>query len=163
MIASPFLFPLTRMPRTTSPAPAEKAAAADETKKLTPVQEDYLAVIYRESCETGGSARGCKIARESGVTRSTVAMTLRALRDAGYVTYEPYGPIKLTDAGRTVGKTVVERRVILKDFFLNVMKLDEATAEAFSHQLEHSVTTDILKRFDRFNTFYAAHADLLKF
>ena len=151
------------MPRTTSPAPAEKAAAADETKKLTPVQEDYLAVIYRESCETGGSARGCKIARESGVTRSTVAMTLRALRDAGYVTYEPYGPIKLTDAGRTVGKTVVERRVILKDFFLNVMKLDEATAEAFSHQLEHSVTTDILQRFDRFNTFYAAHADLLKF
>ena len=108
-------------------------------------------------------ARGCKIARESGVTRSTVAMTLRALRDAGYVTYEPYGPIKLTDAGRTVGKTVVERRVILKDFFLNVMKLDEATAEAFSHQLEHSVTTDILQRFDRFNTFYAAHADLLKF
>ena len=151
------------MPRTTPPAPAEKAAAADETKKLSPVQEDYLAVIYRESCETGGSARGCKIARESGVTRSTVAMTLRALRDAGYVTYEPYGPIKLTDAGRTVGKTVVERRVILKDFFLNVMKLDETTAEAFSHQLEHSVTTDILKHFDRFNTFYAAHADLLKF
>lgn len=58
---------------------------------------------------------------------------------------------------------MVERRVILKDFFLNVMKLDEATAEAFSHQLEHSVTTDILQRFARFNTFYAAHADLLKF
>lgn len=151
------------MPRTRTPAAAVKAVVPDETKKLSPVQEDYLAVIYNEAVETGGSARGCKIARESGVTRSTVAMTLRALRDAGYVTYEPYGPIKLTDAGRRVGKTVVERRVILREFFLNVMKLDEATADEFSHNLEHSVNADILKRFDRFNTFYAAHADLLKF
>ena len=62
-----------------------------------------------------------------------------------------------------MGKTVVERRVILKEFFLNVMKLDEATADEFSHNLEHSVNADILHRFDRFNTFYGAHADLLKF
>ena len=150
------------MTRTISPATAP-APVDDDSKKLSPVQEDYLAVIYREASETGGSARGCRIARESGVTRSTVAMTLRALRDAGYVTYEPYGPIKLTEAGRRVGKTVVERRVILKEFFFNVLKLDEATADEFSHNLEHSVNADTLKRFDRFNAFYAAHADLLKF
>lgn len=151
------------MPRPRTPAAAVKTTAPDEEKKLSPVQEDYLALIYRESCETGCSARGCKIARESGVTRSTVAMTLRTLRDAGYVTYEPYGPIKLTEAGRRVGKTVVERRVILKEFFFNVLKLDEATADELSHNLEHSVNADTLKRFDRFNAFYAAHADLLKF
>lgn len=58
---------------------------------------------------------------------------------------------------------MVERRVILKEFFFNVLKLDEATADEFSHNLEHSVNADTLKRFDRFNAFYAAHADLLKF
>ena len=50
------------MPRPRTPAAAVKTTAPDEEKKLSPVQEDYLALIYRESCETGGSARGCKIA-----------------------------------------------------------------------------------------------------
>lgn len=137
-------------------------AAVPAPKKLTAVQEDYLAVIYREE-SAEGAARGCHIAKASGVTRSTVAMTLRALKAAGYVDYEPYGPIRLTEAGRAVGKAVADRRSTLREFFENVMKLDAEAAERFSHELEHCVTADTLRRFDRFNTFYAAHAAMLKF
>ena len=131
-------------------------------KKLTTAQEDYLAVIWSEVKETG-KARGCHIAQAAGVTRATVATTLRALRDAGYVAYESYGPITLTEAGQQIGETVARRRETLRTFFSEVMKLDEAAAEKFSHELEHFVNADTLRRFDRFNTFCAAHADLLKF
>ena len=133
-----------------------------DARKLTAVQEDYLAVIYREEM-TEGLARGCRIAKAAGVTRSTVAMTLRALKAAGYVDYEPYGPIRLTEAGRAVGRAVADRRSTLREFFANVMKLDAESAERFSHELEHCVTADTLRRFDRFNTFYAAHAAMLNF
>lgn len=131
-------------------------------KKLTAVQEDYLALIYTEALEHG-AARGCSIAKSMGVTRGTVAVMLRALKAAGFVQYEPYGPLHLTQEGRRAGAAVCERRRILQDFFQNVMKLEAATAARLSHELEHAVNADSLRRFDRFNTFFAAHADLLNF
>ena len=45
-------------------------------KPLTPVQEDYLALIFEEQ-SAKGTASGCSIVQQTGVTRGTVAATLR--------------------------------------------------------------------------------------
>ena len=53
-------------------------------------------------------------------------------------------------------------------FLVPALPAKDATPEAESGTSENQAMSkqmqqDILKRFDRFNTFYAAHADLLKF
>ena len=50
-------------------------------KPLTPVQEDYLALIFEEQ-SAKGTARGCSIVQQKGVTRGTVAATLLSMKKA---------------------------------------------------------------------------------
>ena len=128
----------------------------DSTVKLTSVQEDYLAIIYQEECETG-QARGCSIADCAGVTRATVATTLRSLKAKGLVFYEPYGPIVLTDVGRSIAQKLTRKRDVLQRFFEEVMVLEKETAQKLASELEHVVDAEIAQRFERFNTFFATH------
>ena len=60
----------------------------------TPKRQNYLKYIYLEEQENG-HARACRINEQLGVTRSTVALTFRELRAEGFITYEPYSPIRL--------------------------------------------------------------------
>ena len=128
----------------------------DATIKLTSVQEDYLAIIYKEECEFG-LARGCQIAEQAGVTRATVATTLRALKAKGLVSYAPYGPIVLTEEGRSLAQKLTRKRDVLQSFFEDVMALEKETAEKLASELEHVVDQKIAQRFERFNAFFAAH------
>ncbi|MDO4937782.1 MAG: metal-dependent transcriptional regulator [Sutterellaceae bacterium] len=126
------------------------------TIKLTSVQEDYLAIIYKEECETG-QARGCSIADSAGVTRATVATTLRALKAKGLVSYAPYGPIVMTEEGRALAQKLTKKRDVLQRFFEDVMSLEKETAQKLASELEHVVDQKIAQRFERFNDFFAVH------
>lgn len=128
----------------------------DSTVKLTNVQEDYLAIIYQEEIETG-LARGCSIAEHAGVTRATVATTLRALKAKGLVSYEPYGPIVLTPTGKSIAQNLTRKRDVLERFFKDVMMLEKDTAKQLASELEHAVDTQTVERFERFNQFFAEH------
>lgn len=129
----------------------------EDASALTPMQESYLACIYEESISHDGLARAHAIANKAGVTRSTVALALRALKERGLIDYDPYGPLRLTEKGLAIGKACFKRRQVLRTFFQTVMKLDESTAQRFAAELESSVDAKSLTRFERFNLFFSAH------
>lgn len=135
---------------------------SEHALQLTAIQEDYLAIIYLEQKENG-LARGCDIALEADVTRGTVATTLRSLKALGLVSYEPYGPIRLSAEGFAIGEKTAKRRAILFCFFKDVMKLEEKKAQQLAHELEHAVDSDTLNRFSQLTTFFAQHANALTF
>ena len=81
---------------------------------LTAIQADYLEIILEELL-VNGSARGCAIAKAANVTRSTVTSTMRALKEMGFIHYEPYGTITLTEKGLSTAKDLRRRRQAIED------------------------------------------------
>jgi DNA-binding Lrp family transcriptional regulator len=65
-------------------------------KTLTPALEDYLAVI-QEILQKQPAARVSTIARKMGVSLPSVTNAMKRLAELGYVEYEKYGYITLTE------------------------------------------------------------------
>ena len=111
----------------------------------TPKRQNYLKYIYLEEQEHG-PAWACRINEQLGVTRSTVALTFRELRAEGFITYEPYSPIRLTDKGRAIAEAIVRRYSAVKHFSRTVLELDEAMSEKIACELEHVISDAIAER-----------------
>lgn len=119
------------------------ARASEKDSPTTPTRQNYLKYIYLEE---KGHARACRITEQLGVTRSTVALTFRELRAEGFISYEPYSPIRLTEKGRAVAEEIVRRYQAVKHFSRTVLELDEAMSEIIACELEHVISDAIAER-----------------
>lgn len=77
----------------------------NDARQLSPVLENYLEIIFHQEIREG-AARASSIAEAAGVSRSTVTSTLKALKSMGYVDYEPYSLVHLTEAGMHIGRDI---------------------------------------------------------
>jgi len=73
----------------------------------------------------------------------TVNRTIGRLQRDGYVTTEPYAPIKLTPAGRRLAKAARGRHEIVYQFLLS-LGVSEAVAAIDSEGIEHHVSPETL-------------------
>lgn len=136
-----------------TPTPSTAAILA---AGLSPTRQNYLKYIYLEE-EAQGYARACKLSEALGVTRSTVALTFRDLKERGYITYERYSPIRLTDKGRAIAAELVRKNKIIKHFFSSVLDLDDKMADKIACELEHVISEAVLGRLARFEGHIALH------
>lgn len=88
---------------------------ADETA-LTESMEDYLEMFYR-IVEQQGYIRFSTLSAAINVQPSSVTRMLQKLHNAGYITYEKYHNIALTNNGLVYGRFLVWRDETLKRFF----------------------------------------------
>ncbi|HCJ79081.1 MAG TPA: DNA-binding protein [Desulfotomaculum sp.] len=103
---------------------------------LSPSLEDYLEEIFRFSL-TNDVVRVSDIAACLNVSLPSVTNALRKLNNERYLTYKKYREVVLTAKGRKLGRFLVERNGILRDF-LKVLGSDcniAAEAEAMEHYL----------------------------
>lgn len=140
-------------------APSTPSAAAILAAGLSPTRQNYLKYIYLEE-EAQGYARACKLSEALGVTRSTVALTFRDLKERGYITYERYSPIRLTEKGRAIAAELVRKNKIIKQFFSSVLDLDDKMADKIACELEHVISEAVLGRLARFEGHIALHQSL---
>lgn len=124
-----------------------------ETLKVTAVLEDYLEAIFNLSRGDRG-ARSRDIAESMRVHKSTVTSALKALRQMGLVHYSPYEAVTLTAEGAIVARDVVNRHETLRDFFVEVLDVDAATAEKAACGMEHSMPVEIVEKLARFANGY---------
>ena len=128
------------------------SSAASESfaeRSLTPSLENYLKIIFREE-QAGGSAHASVIADAAGVSRATVTSTLKALRGMGLIEYEAYSPIKLTEEGRRIGRDLMHRHIVFREFFQHVLQFDEAQADAIAGEVGSSMPRHVVRRCGRF-------------
>ena len=114
--------------------------------------EDYLEAIYYIS-EEKKAARGKDIAARLNVNNSSVTGALRALAEKGLVNYAPYDIITLTPEGNALAREISRRHEAIKDFFVNVLLVDEDEAEEASCKVEHVISNKILDRIISFVEF----------
>jgi DtxR family Mn-dependent transcriptional regulator len=114
--------------------------------------EDYLEAIYRIVAEKQ-VARARDVSRRLGVGRSSVTGALHALADRELIHYAPYDLVTLTDRGREVAEGVARRHEVIGDFFVSVLAVDPAEADAAACKLEHAVSENVLGRLLDFIDF----------
>lgn len=121
--------------------------------------EDYLERIH-ELIERKGDARVVDIAAVLEVSRPSVTAMVQKLAEAGYLNYERYRGLVLTDKGRVVAEAVQSRHTTLKRF-LSLLGLDEKTAEQDIEGLEHSLSPATLERLADLADFLEGNPDAL--
>ncbi len=110
--------------------------------------EDYVKIIWKAQEWPGESVSTTELAGALGVTPSSVSANLKRLARDGFIDYEPYGRIGLTDAGRDIAVLMVRRHRLLETYLYERLGLswDEVHAEADT--LEHAVSDRVLERMD---------------
>lgn len=101
--------------------------------------EDYLERIYQLMLEKG-YARVVDIAELLEVQSPSVTRMVQKLAEEGFLEYEKYRGITLTDKGRAVGKSVRGRHNVLADLLRLAGVTDEGTVFTDVEGIEHHVS-----------------------
>lgn len=114
--------------------------AADINMAPTPSQsaEDYLERIH-ELIQEKGYARVVDIASSLRVTQASVTSMVQRLGEQGYLNYEKYRGILLTDQGLKVATDIQARHEMLSRFF-SLLEVDEATQRRDIEGIEHHLS-----------------------
>ena len=107
--------------------------------------EDYLERIH-ELIEEKGYARVVDIASSLGLKQASVTSMVQKLDELGYLNYEKYRGLVLTEKGKAVATRIQRRHETLSRFF-SLFGLDEQTQRQDIEGIEHHLspaTVDIL-------------------
>lgn len=119
---------------------------------LSASMEDYLEAIFLLVSEKG-AAKAKDLSKRLRVKASSVTGALQALAKKDYVNYAPYEVITLTPKGLEEAKKIIRKHEILKDFFINILGIDEKTADTGACNLEHNIPLPIVERLAKFTEF----------
>lgn len=128
-------------------------------KPLTSTMEDYLEAIYDLNQEHP-SVRVRDIAQKLDVKMPTVTSMLKSLNEKGYVNYEKYEYVELTDEGTNVGKEMRYRHDVIYEFLTKTLEIDLKTGDIEACKIEHSLNSDTLKRMIAFMNFLKLHPEI---
>lgn len=128
----------------------------------TPSQsaEDYLERIH-ELIEAKGYARVVDIASSLKVRQASVTTMVQKLGRAGFVKYEKYRGLILTEEGRDVARKIQSRHATLSRFF-SLFGLDVETQRADIEGIEHHLSPATLEMLADLAGFFEANPDALK-
>ncbi|AKB52523.1 Iron-dependent repressor IdeR/DtxR [Methanosarcina barkeri str. Wiesmoor] len=113
--------------------------------------EDYLKIIA-SIVEEKGYAKVKDVAKELELGPSTVTGMFKKLDKEGYINYEKYGGVTLTEKGTEIAHKTKETYGMLKEFLMH-LGVDKTIAEEDACKIEHILnpkTAQIFKKFVEF-------------
>lgn len=106
--------------------------------------EDYLEAILMLR-EAKGQVRSIDVAGELGVTKPSVSVAMKKLREAGHITVDENGLLSLTAQGEEIAQRIYERHRILTQLLVG-LGVDETTAAQEACKLEHHISDDTFQK-----------------
>lgn len=110
----------------------------------TPSMEDHIEQIYI-LIEQKGYARVSDIAEALSVLPSSVTKMVQKLDKDGFLIYEKYRGLTLTNKGMKLGKKLVKRHELLEDF-LRLIGVEEENIYADVEGIEHHLSWNSIDR-----------------
>lgn len=101
--------------------------------------EDYLEQILMIR-EQKGEVRSIDIAAGLGVTKPSVSVAMKRLRENGYILMDKDNLITLTDAGEEIARAIYARHKTLTHC-LELIGVDAKTAREDACKLEHDISS----------------------
>lgn len=108
----------------------------------SPAMEDYLEQIHN-LIEAKGYARVVDIAQNLSISQASVTNMIQRLDAEGYLIYERYRGVVLTDEGRKIGREIARRHEVLTRL-LSSFGLDAATVHHDVEGMEHHISRQTL-------------------
>jgi DtxR family transcriptional regulator, manganese transport regulator len=112
------------------------------TASTTAVQ-DYLEQIHK-LIEEKGYARAVDIAAALGISQASVSAMIQRLDAEGFVVYEKYRGLVLTDTGRQLAREIAQRHDVLSRL-LGRFGIDEETIYRDVEGMEHHISPKTLR------------------
>jgi Mn-dependent DtxR family transcriptional regulator len=131
-------------------------------KQSTPSQsaEDYLERIH-ELIEEKGYARVVDIASSLKVKQASVTSMVQKLDEAGYLKYEKYRGLIMTDRGRDVARKIRNRHETLSRFF-SIFGIDAESQSQDIEGIEHHLSPDTVEMLAALAKFFEERPELLR-
>ena len=102
--------------------------------------EDYLEMILMLS-EEKGYVRSVDIATGLSVSKPSVSVAMKHLREDGYITMDKDNYIALTEAGMVIARRIYDRHKALTEILIRI-GVDPATAQEDACKVEHDISTE---------------------
>src|SRR4051812_26609486 len=122
--------------------------------------EDYLERIHA-LIEEKGYARVVDIASCLQVKQASVTVMVQKLGEMGYLNYEKYRGLILTDKGRKVACTIQRRHATLSRFF-SLLGINPATQQEDIEGIEHHLSTETVETLSALAKFFEEHPETLR-
>jgi len=113
--------------------------------------EEYLEVIYLLE-KRNDQAKTGEISSELDVKPPSVTEMLRKLEKEGYLEYERYEGVRLTNSGKNIAKNLMESHETIADF-LEIIGVEKEQAELDACELEHLISNKTLRKLKKFIEF----------
>lgn len=123
---------------------------------LTPALEDYLEMTYR-LCTQNNYARVGKLSELLHVKPSSVSKMVSKLSELGYLEYDRYEIILLTDKGRETGAYLLDRHNTV-EAFLGLIGCVDPLEE--TELIEHSLNRSTVQHLDALLVFFKTNNDV---
>lgn len=116
--------------------------------KIQESAEDYLESILIIG-EKKEHVRAIDIVNHLGISKPSVSVYLKNLRENGYVNINDKGHLSLTKSGLEIAEKIYERHKILSSILIN-LGVNEDTAYKDACKIEHDLsdeTFDVIKKY----------------
>jgi DtxR family Mn-dependent transcriptional regulator len=121
-------------------------------EQLSQSMEDYLeAILFLK--EKKKVVRVKDLVKRLGVRSASVIGALKRLEEKGLVEHEHYGYIELTPQGERMALKVFEKHQTLFKFLVEILGVDEETAEKDACLIEHQISDETYEKIIKFIHF----------
>lgn len=102
--------------------------------------EDYLEAILFIN-EKKGFARSIDIAKHLGLTKPSVSVAVKNLKNEGYIDVDEKGNLLLLPKGEEIAKKTYDRHVTIRDLLIS-LGVDPETAAKDACRMEHAISDE---------------------
>lgn len=114
--------------------------------------ENYLKALYTLADETG-EINLSNLSVYLKVSKPTVNSMVKTLTKEGWVAYEKYKPIKLTEKGRKAAALIIRKHRLTEMFLVEKMGFGWDEVHEIAEQVEHVKVTTFFDRMDKLLDF----------
>lgn len=122
--------------------------------------EDYLEVIY-ELVEQKGYATTVDVSNYLNVSSPSVTKMMQRLDEAGYLKYEKYRGIRLTEEGIHIAQNIRNKHGLLAEFFM-LIGVNEESANNDAEGIEHHLHPETIQKLKEFMNVLKKNPTILK-
>ena len=110
--------------------------------------QDYLEMILMIR-EQKGYVRSVDVAQALGVTKPSVSIAMKKLRESGYITFDKDNYILLSVSGEKVARHMYERHKTLPGLLMR-LGVSEETAKEDACKIEHDISDETFEAIRRY-------------
>lgn len=116
-------------------------------------EENYLKIIYRLSESNPNEISTNEVAEMIQTKAASVSDMLRKLSEKGWVNYQKYQGVRLTDKGQKIALSIVRKHRLWEVFLVEKMGFNWDQVHDIAEQLEHIESEELINKLDEFLGF----------